>query len=330
MKRFLPYMVIILFMAYGSPCSAHEGRPVYLQLTQHKAAEYLLQWKIPPVMPDNEIPKIHLKGGGCTLVAGENTARLTGKKKFRCSSGSPDLSLHLMYPLVNPGLSTLLVFSRVDGTVFEVFSGPERQVIDLPNRKSFLRIARQYVVSGIKHILAGYDHLLFVLCLLVIAGTTRRMLVTVTGFTLAHSVTLALASFDILQLSVPLVETLIALSIALLAAEIIKNNRNTLAWRYPVSMAIVFGLLHGFGFASALGELNLPGTMKLNALVFFNIGVEIGQILFSLGILVLGISFQTAMKISRLQSSQITRAGIYLVGMLSAYWLFERGSNIFV
>ncbi len=330
MRHFQQCLIAFFLLITGlSICSAHEGRPVYLQLKQTQAKEYLLQWKIPPVMPDENIPHIDLKDDSCSLYAGENTTRLMGKKAYQCESENPNIALTLKYPVGNPGLSTLVIFQRLEGNTSEIFAGPEQQIIHLPEKASFFGVARQYLTAGIKHILAGYDHLLFVLCLLVISGTLRRIMITITGFTLAHSVTLALASFDIIRLPIPFVETLIALSILLLAAEIIKNKRHTLAWRYPIGMATVFGLLHGFGFASVLGELNLPQTMKLNALVFFNIGVELGQLIFSSVVLFLTISFKRTMIDIRMQYTLISRTGIYFVGVLSAYWLIERCLGIF-
>ncbi len=331
MKNFQQVLIVIfLLIADFSTCSAHEGRPVYLQLKQTRAKEYLLQWKIPPVMPDENIPQIDLKGDACSLYAGENTARLMGKKAYQCESENPNIALILNYPVDNPGLSTLVIFQRLDGNTSETFTGPEQQTIHLPEKASFFGVARQYLSAGIKHILAGYDHLLFVLCLLVISGTLRRIMITITGFTLAHSITLALATFDIIRLPIPFVETLIALSILLLAAEIVKNKRQTLAWRYPICMATVFGLLHGFGFASVLGELNLPQTMKLNALVFFNIGVEAGQLVFSFFLLLLAISFKRVMMNVHAQYTLISRTGIYFVGVLSAYWLIQRCFVVFL
>ena len=179
---------------------------------------------------------------------------------------------------------------------------------------------------GIEHILIGTDHLLFVLCLMLIAGTFKRLLITVTGFTLAHSLTLSLATLDIVRLPSELVEFLIALSIVLLAVEIVKYNRQKehrqRSLRYPVTVSTVFGLLHGFGFASVLQELGLPASMKLFALLFFNVGVELGQLLF---ILLITAAMVLAIRVVRLQfNHKLTNIAAYAIGICSSYWLLER------
>ena len=127
------------------------------------------------------------------------------------------------------------------------------------SEKSFADIARQYIIAGIEHILIGFDHLLFVLCLILIASTTKQLILAITGFTIAHSITLSLATMNILKVRTELVELLIALSIVVLAREIITAKRNLVAIpfsvKYPISISSFFGLLHGFGFAVVLQEL---------------------------------------------------------------------------
>ena len=153
-------------------------------------------------------------------------------------------------------------------------------------------------------------------------------MLTVTGFTVAHSITLSLATLNIVQVRTELVELLIALSILLLAVEIIKHYRikdyTSFTWRYPVTVSSVFGLLHGLGFAVVLQELGLPQSMKIHALLFFNIGVEIGQLLFIAAVVV--VSLLAIKLIPAVDRSQImiTQLSIYVIGSCSAYWLFER------
>jgi hydrogenase/urease accessory protein HupE len=184
-------------------------------------------------------------------------------------------------------------------------------------------------MAGTEHILEGYDHLLFVLCLIIIAGGLKRLLLTVTGFTLAHSITLSLATLNIFRVRTELVEILIALSILLLAVEIIRHHQgreqNSFTWRYPVSVSSAFGLLHGFGFAVVLQELGLPQSMKLEALLFFNIGVEIGQILFIVGIVLIGLLARQIPAIEQKEKA-ITDLAVYAIGICSAYWLFDRSA----
>lgn len=321
MKTVLAILTLFLISGFSE---AHEGRPVYIKLTQLSPQEYNLQWKTPPVMASGMEPLVQLLTEDCTHTTGDLGRHLSGRYHYTCTGTSSPLTVQLDYPTDNPALSTLVIYQRLSGEQSQHFSGPEQQLITLPAKTSTTEVILQYVNAGVVHILIGYDHLLFVLCLMFMAGSTRRLLLTITGFTLAHSLTLALSSFNILQLPIEFVEVLIALSIAILAAEIIKNNRSTLAWRYPMVTASVFGLLHGFGFASVLGELGLPHDLKLTALVFFNIGVELGQITFIAGCLLL-IKFALALS-ERLERpiTALANWGVYLVGIVSSYWLVER------
>lgn len=178
---------------------------------------------------------------------------------------------------------------------------------------------QSYTVFGIEHILEGYDHLLFVLCLLLIAATIRKLLWAITGFTLAHSITLVLSTLNIVQLPIVVVEAVIALSIVFLATEIAKHNNKSLSYRYPVAVSSSFGLLHGFGFASVLLELGLPQHDQLLALGFFNIGVEIGQLLFIGAVLLL----MSALK-KMLNMRKYEKVNAYIIGTIASMWLIER------
>jgi len=340
-------IVLWSVLLWSGLAGAHEGRPVYIKLTQSAPLEYSLQWKTPPVMAAGQEPTVRLQASGCERQTGDFRRRLTGTHQYLCENPAPVLTVELQYPKDNPALSTLIVFERLSGEQRQHFSGPETLQITLPTTVSASEVIGQYIVAGAEHILIGYDHLLFVLCLLVIAGSTRRLLLTITGFTLAHSVTLALASLQILQLPIAFVEMLIALSIVILAAEIIKNKQHTFAWRYPVATATAFGLLHGLGFASVLGEFGLPQQMKLTALVFFNVGIEAGQILFILACLFLKSMLLKSLRLKALPLTpglqlpqriqrhataipiSISALGIYLVGCTSAYWLIERSAAIY-
>jgi hydrogenase/urease accessory protein HupE len=165
-----------------------------------------------------------------------------------------------------------------------------------------------------------------------IAGDLKRVLITVTGFTLAHSVTLALSALDLLVLPVPAVEAVIALSVLFLAVEVAKGKmgRNSLTWRFPVVVSSVFGLLHGLGFAAVLSEIGLPQTEKLVGLVFFNVGVEIGQVVFA-GLTFILIQWLTPKwplgngtgSAAKASMSLQTVMG-YSIGCTAAYWFVGR------
>jgi hydrogenase/urease accessory protein HupE len=316
---------------------ADEARPVYVEVVENNTSQFLVKWKVPPVMPAGQEPFIRLQHPDCRVVDGTNAAGLIGRRLYQCDIRDPDatFALQLDYPRSNPALTSLIVFKPFDAEPIQVFSGPEKTTVSIPVSTSANTVAKQYTVAGIEHILIGTDHLLFVLCLMIIAGSFKRLLLTVSGFTIAHSITLTLATLDIFRLPTELVELLIALSIVLLAVEIVKHKRAeegvapSFTWRYPVTASSAFGLLHGFGFAVVLQELGLPAAMKVHALLFFNIGVELGQLMFIAAILALvSVLVRTIGAVARHQAV-LVEAVVYAVGVTSAYWLFERFAVLF-
>ena len=328
---------LALALLISSWVVADEARPVYVEVVENNTSQFLVKWKVPPVMPAGQEPYIRLQHPDCRVVDGANAAGLIGRRLYQCDIRDPDttFALQLDYPRSNPALTSLIVFKPFDAEPIQVFSGPEKTTVSIPVSTSANTVAKQYTVAGIEHILIGTDHLLFVLCLMIIAGSFKRLLLTVTGFTIAHSITLTLATLDIFRLPTELVELLIALSIVLLAVEIVKHKRAeegvapSFTWRYPVTASSAFGLLHGFGFAVVLQELGLPAAMKVHALLFFNIGVELGQLMFIAAILALvSVLVRSIGAVARHQAV-LVEAVVYAVGVTSAYWLFERFAVLF-
>lgn len=179
-------------------------------------------------------------------------------------------------------------------------------------------LARAYTVLGVEHILSGYDHLAFVLALLFLVGFNRRLLLTITAFTAAHSLTLALSALGLLTLRPPPVEATIALSIMLVAGEALHKGI-TLSKRWPALVAFLFGLVHGLGFAGALKEIGLPQKHLSVALLTFNVGVEVGQLL------VVAISFAIFRALSRAPQFVAARTpALYAIGAVAAYWSITR------
>ncbi len=322
MKTFYLTLCFLVLSIFANVTQAHEGRPVYIEIKQHSSSNLSMKWKIPPVMRAGQEPTIQLDSPQCEIEAGQDSRGLIGQKHYRCQD-KPALAVSINYPGENPALSSLIIVQRHSGEKMELFSGPELRSIAIPQEMSAQTVAAQYLIGGVEHILAGHDHLVFVLCLMIIAASTKRLLLAITGFTLAHSVTLGLASLNVLTVSVPMIEILIALSIAVLAAEIVSNKRDTFAWRYPMSSACAFGLLHGFGFASVLSDLGLPFDMKIPALIFFNIGVELGQIAFVLVVLMVSAALIRIPWLAQRRDSDI-KLTAYAIGSLSLFWLIER------
>jgi hypothetical protein len=291
--RFRRHLLLVLMLLLAAPVSADVFRPAYLQLTQTAPDRYDVLWKLPaldetttlkvrPAFPDGTVV---LQSAQSSFAVGTTVQRwrvavpggLDGKP-----IGFPGLSA--------TGIDLLVRLVRSDGTVQLERVLPSATFVATGNPGAF-EVVRTYTVLGIEHILTGFDHLLFVLSLVLIVRGTRRLLWTVTAFTLAHSITLALATLGVIHVRAQPVEAIIALSIVFVASEIVQQHRGIegLAAHKPWLIAFTFGLLHGLGFAGALAQVGLPEDSVVIALLFFNIGVEIGQLTFIASVLACGL-----------------------------------------
>lgn len=327
-------ITIVVSSTLGSTIAtvrAHESRPLYIEVTEKEPLVFSVQWKIPPTVDVRNAPDISMAEACTAAVDGAGAARGSVRRKtFRCQTDPAGTALGIAYPAFNPSVSTLVRISRLSGQKHSILASPDEAEVVIPETESFGAVARDYLRLGVDHILEGYDHLLFLVCLLLIAGTGRRILITITGFTLAHSITLALSALGMVRVPIPPVEAAIALSIVFLAVEIVRGDKNSLAYRYPIAVSSSFGLLHGFGFAAVLGETGLPQTEIPAALLFFNVGVELGQILFVAAVILIyqfvrlvGKRFlDRDLSIDALRPLQAPAA--YAVGILASYWMLER------
>ena len=188
---------------------------------------------------------------------------------------------------------------------------------------SLWQVTSDYFALGVEHILGGIDHLLFVLCLLLIVKGKWLLVKTITAFTVAHSITLALATLGFVRVPQAPVEAVIALSILFLAVELVKQQqgKSDLAMRAPWIVAFIFGLLHGFGFAGALSEIGLPQADIPLALLMFNVGVEAGQLLFIVAVL---LAIQLWKHVLNIEPPWLPRATAYVIGSVSAFWIISR------
>jgi hypothetical protein len=230
----------------------------------------------------------------------------------------------------------LLRVDYLDGSASNQRLTPTAPSVVIPDRPSALEVIRTYTVLGIGHILRGVDHLLFVLALLLLVRGIGRLVATVTAFTLAHSVTLAAATLGFVHVPSAPVEATIALSILFLASELARqpiaasssamDARADLTARFPWLVAFSFGLLHGFGFAGALSEVGVPQKAVPLALLFFNVGVEIGQLAFIAAVLAIGWSVRRA---AIRAPEWWPRAAAYGIGSVAAFWVVQRTVAIF-
>ncbi len=330
---------LALWLGFAGVAHAHESRPLYIEITERGGDVFAMQWRTPASVPEINLPDVTLPA--CESASPVGTTRGTGghvsQRLYHCDEGLAGAALEIRYPLLNPSVSTLLRITWESGESRSVLASPKEAMIALPAPETTGGVAGEYFVLGVEHILLGCDHLLFVACLVLIAGTLRRVLVTITGFTIAHSITLALAALQLVRVPVPPVEATIALSIVFVATELVKARRQTLTWRYPIAVSASFGLLHGFGFATVLSEIGLPQTEVPTALLFFNVGVEAGQIAFVALVFTALLAARTIRSGSQsrplLDSTAMRRLQRpigYAVGGLASYWVIERVSGFWI
>lgn len=325
MIRLLLAMLLAMF-ALAAPARADDNRPLTLLLEHEGAGAYRALWKVPANVEARHMPQIGAEG--CTADGPRTWSDTLGhwrEEAWLCEGGIEGREVAITYPLANPALATIVRYQPQPEAEL-------RTILLQPQDGSFTISAEdeeggsvfaEFLVLGVEHILIGLDHLLFVAGLIFIARTPRRILATITGFTIAHSITLVLSTLDLVRLPIAAVETVIALSIVFLAVEIVKGERDTLTWRRPVFVAAAFGLLHGFGFAAVLQEIGLPQTGFALALLAFNIGIEIGQIVFA-GLVLAAIALAERGLGHALKNGTVAKIGGYGVGILATSWMFER------
>jgi hydrogenase/urease accessory protein HupE len=314
---------LALFLA--APAQADELRPGYLELNETAPGQWALGWKQPfaiapqgepppPVIPDNCAFDGPVRQGVAGLA-------ILGSAMMRCDG-----------PLGGQSIGVADLYGQADMLVRVVPLGEEPQALRLTAREPGATIAapeaappvwRTYFALGVEHIIEGWDHLLFVIALVLLLRDWRRTVVAATAFTVAHSITLAGASLGFLSMPSRPVEVLIALSIVFLAVEIVKRDpeRPSMAMRLPWVVAFLFGLLHGFGFAGALASIGLPEGAIVPALVAFNLGVEAGQLAVVGATLAI---LAVAARLARPALEPALRLASYGVGITGAYWLVER------
>lgn len=328
MKHLL--LIFALLVTAVPHALAHEARPAYLELRQTGSEMYDVLWKVPGQGEDLRLGLYVELPAGCSKLieprASMANSAYTERWAVRCAGGLTGGTIHIA-GLAATLTDVLVRLERLDGTTQVTRLTPSAPSAVVEAAPSVFEVARTYFVLGIEHILLGVDHLLFVLALLILVKGTRRLVATVTAFTLAHSITLAGATLGYVRAPGPPIEAVIALSIVFIAAEIVQGRRGEagLTERLPWVVAFTFGLLHGFGFASALNEVGLPQSAVPAALLFFNLGVEFGQLLFI--VLVFGfiaLSRQCARRVGILQPTWAWSIPPYIIGGIAAFWVVQR------
>jgi hypothetical protein len=267
----------------------------------------------------------------CTLLEAERPIELAIGPAYGFLIDCPKLdedSSIWVEGMTSPSERVLGRVTYRDGTELTTVLAPDHPALALKGKPSFATRSLVYLRMGVEHFATGFDHVLFVLGLILLireskTSRLKRLVATVTLFTLAHSLTLSLATLGVVAFPPALVESLIALSILAVAVELAKFRRGitTLGARKPWLIAFVFGLLHGFGFAGALREAGLPDSDIPLALLFFNTGIEVAQVLFVVAVLAL---CATLVKARRNWPSWAETAPIYVIGTLATFWTVDR------
>lgn len=326
MRRWYAILALLCLALFPKLAQADEFKPALLDLVQTGHETFDVSWKLPaqdgetfldihPAFPEGtrliETPRTTFSGGTAVRHWG-----------ILVPGGLEGKAVHIEGSAAN-SIEVLVRVARSDGT----------QQVDrlLPSQSGFVftaspgtfEVARTYTVIGIEHILMGVDHLLFVFALLLLVNDRRKLLWTITAFTAAHSITLTLATLHLVEIPGPPVEAAIALSIVFVAAEVLRDGKQGLAARKPWLVAFSFGLLHGLGFAGALAEVGLPQNDIPLALLFFNIGVELGQLAFVAAVL---LALQVLKRIGPVRSwaPQAMVLSAYVIGVTATFWVFER------
>jgi hydrogenase/urease accessory protein HupE len=319
--------VLALFLAlFSSSAQAHESRPAYLEIKETAPGQFAVRWRT-PLLAGSRLPLLLKLPDGVREMKEPVLQELSDSLVERrwIDAGPEGLAgkrveiQGLQFTITD----ALVRVELLDGRTLQSIARPSRPWLEIAATQTWWEVMGTYASEGVRHILLAPDHLLFVLGLLLIVGNRWMLLKTVTAFTVAHSITLAIATLGYASVPSPPLEAAIALSILFLGPEIVRVWRGETSFtiRHPWVVAFAFGLLHGFGFASVLNAAGLPPKDLPLALLSFNIGVEFGQLAF----IALVLLVEGAFRLLNIHWPRWVQAMPgYLVGTLGAFWTIER------
>jgi hydrogenase/urease accessory protein HupE len=309
---------------------AHESRPAYLEVNEIAPNRYEILWRT-PLLSGMRLPVVlHFPADVQEVTSPNERAFSDSIVERRVVFAEGGLAgKRIEFVGLQATITDVLVrIQLLKGPQSTVLVRPSRPWIEIEPSAGLFSVATTYLLHGIEHILFGFDHLLFVLALLLIVPNWRMLFWTITAFTVAHSITLSLATLGVVRVPGPPVEASIALSILLLACEIIRVQRGEpcLTAQRPWIVAFCFGLLHGFGFAGALTKIGIPqGDIPL-ALLAFNVGVEIGQLAF-IAVVLVAVESIRRIGATVIVGRRARVAAAYAIGILAGFWFIERVSE---
>lgn len=325
-------LIFLLSLVIASSAAAHEIRPAVLEIERTQADDCTITWRQPVVgnFAVRLTPAISddwLAGEPANVVIGK-THRVLTWVRHDCSLEELERRSVSVTGLDMSITNVLLRIDYGNGTKSHRMLNPGDPPQSLgPEQKVSYGLA-SYLYLGVEHILIGIDHLAFVCALILLVGFRIRLIAVLTMFTVAHSITLCATALGYVAPSSALIEVLVALSIMFVALEIlhVRRGRQTATGRWPELAAMGFGLLHGFAFANVLADIGLPEGEKLLALLLFNVGVEIGQIIFVAAALVLA---WTTSKLSTRVAIEGHRLMPFAIGGAASYWFIDRVTQLF-
>lgn len=323
-----PLRLAFFCLAVFTSAQAHESRPAYLELTETDPGQYTVLWRT-PVLAGQRLPLVLSLPEGVRNLREPVVQQLADSVvEHRWIDAGPEGLAGKRIEIKGLQFTITDVLARVqlqDGRSWTTIARASEPWVEVTAALSSWQVATEYIIQGIRHILFGPDHLLFVFALLLIVRNGWALVKTITAFTVAHSITLAAATLGYVSVPTPPVEAMIALSILFLGPEIVRQWRGETSFtlRNPWVVAFAFGLLHGLGFASVLNSTGLPPADLPLALLFFNVGVELGQLAFVVVIVLL----ERAIRQLRISwPLWVKLAPGYAVGIVGAFWTFQRAS----
>ena len=322
----MKYLLAFFFSLMLLTTQAHEIRPAYLQITENADKSIDILWK-QPAMGDYSLPlhpQITAGWMNDAAAAVSYTDIYVIKQWHIAASHSPLAGQIIRIDGLDKTITDALVTVIYEnGNNASYVIKPARPFIKLSLQQQNTIAVWGYLQLGIEHIWSGIDHLLFVLGLLLLVSNRKKLIATITTFTVAHSITLALATLKIIQVSSAFAEACIALSIVFLAVELSRHYRDHdgITYKYPWIVAFIFGLMHGLGFAGALASVGLPQQSIPLALFLFNVGVEIGQLAFVFAVLLV---IRFLHKLIQSRQQMIRWITVYSIGSMAALWFIER------
>ena len=323
-------LVVLVLLGHAIHANAHEARPAYLALTETAPERFDLVWRT-PVISGARLPVVLQLPDGATNVTKPSLHELSDsvvERRLIAVPGGLGGKRMEFVGLQGTITDVLVRVETRDGAHSTTLVHPSQPWLAIPTARGAIAVAGAYFMHGVEHILLGYDHLLFVFALILIVRNVRKLVTTVTAFTLAHSITLGLSALGVVHVPGPPVEASIALSILLLACEMTRQRRGerSLTAQWPWLVAFAFGLLHGFGFASALADIGLPQGDIPPALFAFNVGIEAGQLGFIAAVLTLR-GLVRRLPIPAHWSALMRPAATFAIGTMAAFWFVERLSS---